>query len=35
MAGMFGYVRVSTREQNEDHQIIALHQAGVEDKNIC
>ena len=30
----YGYVRVSTREQNEDRQIIALHEQGVEDRNI-
>ena len=27
----YGYVRVSTREQNEDRQMIALHEMGVED----
>ena len=26
----YGYVRVSTREQNEDRQLIALHEMGVE-----
>lgn len=31
---IYGYVRVSTREQNEDRQLIALHEAGVLDKNI-
>lgn len=31
---IYGYVRVSTREQNEDRQLIALHKAGVLDKNI-
>lgn len=30
----YGYARVSTREQNEDRQIIALHEMNVEDKNI-
>ncbi|MGH3565761.1 MAG: recombinase family protein [Pseudonocardia sp.] len=30
----FGYARVSTREQNPDHQIDALGRAGVEQKNI-
>ena len=30
----FAYVRVSTREQNEDRQIIAVREAGVDDKNI-
>lgn len=31
---IFGYIRVSTREQNEDRQLIALREVGVEDKNI-
>ena len=31
---IFGYVRVSTREQNEDRQIVALKDAGVPEKNI-
>lgn len=30
----YGYVRVSTREQNEDRQIIALYQVGVLERNI-
>ncbi len=30
--GNYGYVRVSTREQNEDRQRIALREIGVEDK---
>ena len=30
----FAYVRVSTKEQNEDRQIIAVREAGVDDKNI-
>ncbi len=30
--GIYGYVRVSTREQNEDRQLIALREVGVEDK---
>ncbi len=35
MAGnIYGYVRVSTREQNEDRQLIALREVGVLDKNI-
>ncbi len=29
---IYGYVRVSTREQNEDRQLIALREVGVEDK---
>lgn len=31
---VYGYVRVSTREQNEDRQWIALREAGVPEKNI-
>lgn len=34
MSTTYGYVRVSTREQNEDRQLIALHEAGVPEKNI-
>lgn len=30
----YGYIRVSTRDQNEDRQIIALKDAGVPEKNI-
>ena len=31
---IYGCVRVSTREQNEDRQLIALREVGVSDKNI-
>lgn len=31
---VYGYMRVSSREQNEDRQRIALLEAGVEEKNI-
>ena len=31
---IYGYVRVSCTDQNEDRQMIALHQAGVEVKHI-
>ena len=31
---VYGYIRVSTREQNEERQLIALRQAGVAEKNI-
>ena len=31
---IYGYARVSTREQNEDRQIIALKEMGVPEKNI-
>lgn len=34
MGTIYGYVRVSTREQNEDRQIIALNELGIEDCNI-
>ena len=30
MATTYGYARVSTKDQNEDRQLIALQQAGVE-----
>lgn len=30
----YGYVRVSSTDQNEDRQMIALHQVGVDDKHI-
>ncbi len=29
----YGYVRVSTKEQNEDRQIIAMREFGVKDNN--
>ena len=31
---VFGYIRVSTKEQNEDRQIIALNEYNVPEKNI-
>ena len=31
---IYGYARVSTREQNEDRQIIALKEMGVPESNI-
>ncbi len=34
MGNIYGYVRVSTKEQNEDRQLIALHEVGVQQKNI-
>ena len=34
MANMYGYVRVSTLEQNEDRQLAAMADAGVADINI-
>lgn len=30
----YGYVRVSSRDQNEERQIIAMHEFGVDDKQI-
>ena len=34
MAQLYGYVRVSTREQNEDRQLVAMREFGVMDGNI-
>ena len=34
MAQIYGYVRVSTREQNEDRQLVAMQGFGVKDRNI-
>ena len=31
---VFGYIRVSTKEQNEDRQLIALNEYNVPEKNI-
>lgn len=31
---IYGYVRVSSRDQNEDRQIIAMHEFGVDDRQI-
>lgn len=31
---IYGYIRVSTREQNEDRQVIALREVGVPGKNV-
>lgn len=31
---VYGYIRVSTREQNEDRQLIALREIGVPERNI-
>ena len=30
----YGYIRVSTKEQNEDRQVIALQDAGVDEKRL-
>lgn len=34
MASVYGYIRVSSRDQNEARQMIALKEVGVADKNI-
>ncbi len=34
MAEIYGYVRVSTKEQNEDRQLIALREISVPEKNV-
>ena len=34
MTSVYGYIRVSSRDQNEDRQTIALHGAGVAESNI-
>ena len=34
MSNIYGYIRVSTREQNEDRQLIALGEMSVPEKNI-
>ncbi|MBQ8230413.1 MAG: recombinase family protein [Lachnospiraceae bacterium] len=35
MAGtIYGYIRVSSKDQNEDRQLIALHELSIPDKNI-
>lgn len=34
MRNIYGYIRVSSTDQNEDRQLIALHEVGVTDKNI-
>ena len=34
MGSTYGYVRVSTREQNEDRQMIAMGEIQVPEKNI-
>lgn len=34
MSNTYGYVRVSTKEQNEDRQISAMREIGVPEENI-
>lgn len=31
---MYGYVRVSTKDQNEARQLIAMHEFGIPDSNV-
>lgn len=31
---VYGYIRVSSREQNEDRQMIALRKTGIHERNI-
>jgi DNA invertase Pin-like site-specific DNA recombinase len=33
-ASIYGYIRISTREQNEDRQLIAMKSVGVSERNI-
>ena len=34
MGNIYGYARVSSSEQNEERQLVALHKVGVLDENI-
>ncbi len=34
MSKVYGYVRVSSRDQNEDRQLIVMHEKGISEKNI-
>ena len=34
MTNTYGYVRVSTRDQNEDRQLIALRELSIPERNI-
>ncbi len=34
MSVVYGYIRVSTREQNEDRQLVALHELNIPERNI-
>ena len=34
MGNIFGYIRVSSRDQNEDRQLIALKELAIPEKNI-
>ena len=34
MSNLYGYIRVSTRDQNEDRQILALKELSIPEKNL-
>ena len=34
MENLYGYIRVSTREQNEDRQVLALREMDISEKNM-
>lgn len=34
MGTLYGYIRVSTREQNEDRQLLALKELAIPEKNL-
>ena len=34
MGNLYGYIRVSTKEQNEDRQILALKEMSIPKKNL-
>lgn len=34
MGNVYGYIRVSTREQNEDRQVLALKSLAIPEKNL-
>ena len=34
MQQVYGYIRVSTRDQNEERQVIAMREFGVPEKNM-
>ncbi|MBQ9438935.1 MAG: recombinase family protein, partial [Lachnospiraceae bacterium] len=34
MGNTYGYVRCSTKEQNEDRQLIAMREAGVAERHV-
>lgn len=33
-SSLYGYVRVSTKEQNEARQVVAMHEFGVDERNV-